>query len=132
MANIVWTNIGSRSVEGVGTTTDVFGGAAGDGMSLNRVGSVSVEAEADSGQTITGVVALGATVQNPYTLRWNRAPDYDLDNLSGVTGVRGQFVGAFPVGGPSGRLGYYVKSGSVSSGSLTIRLTATSLAGELI
>ena len=132
MANIVWTNIGSRSVEGVGATTDVFGGGATDGLDLSRVGSVSVEVEAASGQTITTAVSLSAKVQNPYTLRWNRAPAYDLDNASGITGDRGQFVGSFSVSGPAGRLAYYVASGAVSAGNLTIRLTATSQSGELI
>jgi hypothetical protein len=136
MAAFTWSLItptAKRSVVGVGATSDTFGAGAADGMLLDSVSGFGVRVSADSGQTITTAVSLIAYAKDPYTGRWARAPDWDLPNPSGVTGVRDQYLGGFAVSGPAGAVAYEPSAGAVSSGSLTIAIIATALrTGELL
>lgn len=136
MANIVWTTItGAKiSVEGVGAATDVLDTTASStaGMNLSGLDGFAVYVEADSGQTITTAISLRAYAQDPYSGRWARAPDWDISNTFGVTGIRSQYMAGFSVDSPAGRVGYEPSAGAVSSGSLHIRIIATGGKGELV
>jgi hypothetical protein len=140
-ADCTWSLVtgASHSVEATGAvdcTFTVATAAATDGMLLDSVGSVAVEVCADAGQTITTAFSLKAYLMNPWTGVWSRAPDYDLANASGETGDICQQVGGWSVPGPQGRLAYAPSAGAVSSGSITIRMTATQkgryVGGELL
>lgn len=132
MAAIVWAGItgAARSVTGTGAAADTFGSEAGAGMSLSLVGGFALYAEADSGQTITAAVKAKAYVQDPYSLRWARAEEYDITGGT-MTGVRTALIGSFSVNSPAGRIAYENNGGTVSAGNLTFRLIATSIKADL-
>lgn len=132
-ADFVWTPAStqaSRSVKGVGAAADTFGEGTTDGMPLDHVGGFAVWVCADSGQTITTAIELTAYAYHSYLAVWAQAPVW---NLAGTkTGVRCEYLDAFPVYSPAGRVGYAPSAGAVSSGNLTIWIFATSPAGDSI
>lgn len=133
-ADLVWSAAGAqagRSVKGVGATaSDTFGEGATDGMNLSRVGGFAVWICADEGETITTAFELTASAFHPYLEIWDPAPAW---NLSGsTTGERCEYLDAFPVFSPTGRVAYAPSAGAVSGGGITIWIVATSSAGNLI
>lgn len=126
MAALTWTTTTGANVsrESTGAVGDTFNSGATDGMQLSGVGAFAVHVEADASQTLTAAGGLTAYVQNPHTLRWSRAEQYDCP-AGTVTGVRSVLAGAFTVAAPCGRIGYQNSGFTVSSGSLSLRLVAT-------
>jgi hypothetical protein len=134
-ADCAWSPVSgaSRSVTGTGAvncTLTVASASATAGLNLSGVGGFSVRVCADSGQTITTAFSLSAYVQDAYTLIWARSKDWDL--VGTLTGDRCYQIGGWQVVSPAGRVAYAPSAGAVSSGSVTIHLKATNLAGERI
>lgn len=133
-ATFTWARVtgAARSTVGTGAVTDTFAGGSTDGMALSGVEAFQVTVEAASGQTITTKIELIAYVQDPYTLRWSRAPRWDIPNGNGITGARSQYMDGFIVDGGAGRVAYVPSAGAVSGGSLSIRITAQGPDGTLL
>jgi hypothetical protein len=132
-ADFVWTMAdtnAARSVKGVGAAADTFGEGATDGMALANTKGFAVWVCADLGETITTAFVLTAYAQHPYLALWGPAPIWDLSGSE--TGVRCEYLDAFPVFSPAGRVGYAPSAGAVSSGDVTIWIVATGNSGELI
>lgn len=127
-ADCVWASItgASRSKTATGAVTCTFTvatAAATDGMWLDSVGSFSVEVCAAAGQTVTTSFALSAYVYGAYSLVWAPAPFWDLPANTGI-GAQCQQMGSFTVPGPIGRVAFAPSAGAVSSGNITIRVSA--------
>jgi hypothetical protein len=122
-----------RSVVGTGAIGCTFSTSA-QGMDLSGVKGFSVEVCADSGQTIATAFSLSAWVRDPYLALWMPAPVWNLTSIT--TGVRCVYLDGWNVVSPQGRVGYSPSAGTVSSGSISIRITATGLGpydgGELL
>jgi hypothetical protein len=128
-ADCTWATISGaeRSVQATGAANCTFTVAtatATAGMNMVGVGGFSVEVCADSGQTITTSFALSAYTYSTYGLLWMPAPGYNLPAPSDGTGDRCQQIGGFIAWGPIGRIAYAPSAGAVSSGNITIRITA--------
>ena len=132
-ADFAWSAASSqagRSVKGIGATSDTFGEGATDGMNLTKVGGFAVWVCADEGETIKTAVELTAYAYHSYVAAWAPAPVWNL--AGSQTGVQCEYLDAFPVYSPVGRVGYAPSAGAVSSGDLTIWILATSAAGDSI
>jgi hypothetical protein len=130
-ADCTWSSAStsaSRSVIGVGALDCTFS-AASQGLNLTGVGAIAVKVCAASGQTIATVFTLYAWTYDPWLAVWMRAPSYDL--AGSTTGSRCEDLGGFKVWGPVGRIGYSPHAGTVSSGSIYVRIIANMPDGEL-
>lgn len=133
-ADCVWANITgasrSRTATGaVNCTLTPATATSSAGVNLSGVGAFAVEVCADSGQTITTAFSLSAYTYDPYAGLWMPAPDYNLTSTS--TGSQCVSFGGWTVVSPAGRIAYAPSAGAVSSGSITIRITATTIAGDI-
>lgn len=113
----------SRSVIGVGALDCTFS-TSSQGINLTGTGSIAVKVCAASGQTIATVFTLYAWTYDFWLGVWMRAPGYDL--YGSTTGGRCEDLGGLKVWGAAGRLGYSPHAGTVSSGSIYVRIIAHS------
>ena len=135
-ADLAWTPAStnsSRSVQGVGGASDTFDTTSTtDGMALSRVGGFAVWVCADEGETVTTSFVLEALAFHPFLSIWTAdAPEWDIPNAQGGTGERCQYMQAFKVFSPAGRVGYQPTAGAVSGGDITIWIVATTVTGDL-
>lgn len=99
---------------------------AADGMALAFTGkplaAVSLTAEADASQTLSGGGTLQAYVYDPQAAAWARCPDCDV--AVAVSAVRRQAFSAFDVkvGLPGARVAWIPAGVTVSSGGVTVYL----------
>lgn len=114
----------TRSVIGVGALDCTFS-TASQGLNLTGVGAVSAKICAASGQTIATAFTLYAWTYDPWLAVWMRAPGYDL--FGSTTGGRCEDLGGIKVWGAAGRIGYSPHAGTVSSGSIYVRIIAHSI-----
>jgi hypothetical protein len=128
-ADCAWSVItgAERSTYAIGAANCTFSVATATssaGMSLVGVGAFSVTVCAASGQTISTSFALSAYTYGPYEAFWSKASAYDLPAPSAGTGDKCQFIGGFEVDAPAGRVAFAPSAGAVSSGNITIWITA--------
>lgn len=130
-ADCTWSSASTsatRSVIGVGALDCTFSTST-QGLNLTGVGAIAVKVCAASGQTIATAFTLYAWTYDPWLAVWMRAPGYDL--TGSTTGGRCEDLGGFKVWGPVGRIGFSPHAGTVSSGSIYVRIIANTADGEL-
>jgi hypothetical protein len=93
-----------RTTTGVMDASEAAPAAAGDGMSMEDLDAVLVEATAASG-TFDGSGDLLAYRQAPGASSWKPFPEANL-NLADANGLSTLFLAAIPVNFPLGRLAY--------------------------
>ena len=112
----------SKAVSGSGTTDAPT--LATQGLELDRVAGFFVTAEADSGQTLSGAGALTAYWYDNATAAWSRVPAMDLATTTATVRRLTLHVSAVA---NRGRIAYAPTGVTVSSGGVTIYITAASL-----
>lgn len=115
---------GTRSVKQTMATTGAAPTLADDGISIDVATGVSVFAEADSGQTLSGTGTLLCYVYDRVFAAWVRAPALDI-TIPNVAGQRRLAMPALDVFARRGRLAYITSAVAVSAGSVTVYMLCT-------